>query len=153
MISFTNKTSKIWTLFTAPHSTPLFSDFVIFFNIYIYFFFLCISHHCDMIRWDSGQQTENDWACAHACMHAGEQNGITLLLKNSVFWAILLFFLSTYQVGIFFFFLIFFNVDLCWISCSIASAFCFDFLATGHVGSLLPNQGLNPHTLHWKIKS
>ena len=27
------------------------------------------------------------------------------------------------------------------------------FLATRHVGSYLPNQGSNPHSLHWKAKS
>ena len=27
------------------------------------------------------------------------------------------------------------------------------FLATRHVGSQLPQQGLNPHSLHWKAKS
>ena len=27
------------------------------------------------------------------------------------------------------------------------------FLATRHVGSYLPDQELNPHPLHWKVKS
>ena len=31
--------------------------------------------------------------------------------------------------------------------------FCFGFSATRYVGSWLPNQGLNPHPLHWKVKS
>ena len=29
----------------------------------------------------------------------------------------------------------------------------FFFFATQHMGSQLPNQGLNPHSLHWKAKS
>ena len=29
----------------------------------------------------------------------------------------------------------------------------FVFLAARHVGSQFPDQGLNPHTLHWKAKS
>ena len=35
----------------------------------------------------------------------------------------------------------------------IASVFCFGFLAAMHVGSLLPNQGSNPHPVRWKVKS
>ena len=31
--------------------------------------------------------------------------------------------------------------------------FCFIFLATRHVASWLPDQGLNMHPLHWKAKS
>ena len=30
---------------------------------------------------------------------------------------------------------------------------CFRFLAARHVGSYLPDQGLNLHPLHWKVKS
>ena len=30
---------------------------------------------------------------------------------------------------------------------------CFRVLATRHMGSQLPEQGLNPHPLHWKAKS
>ena len=29
----------------------------------------------------------------------------------------------------------------------------FSFLAKRHMGSQLPDQGLNPHHLHWKVKS
>ena len=31
--------------------------------------------------------------------------------------------------------------------------FFFFFLAMRHMGSKLPDQGLNPHSLHWKVKS
>ena len=30
---------------------------------------------------------------------------------------------------------------------------CFRFLASRHVGSYLPDQELNLHPLHWKVKS
>ena len=30
--------------------------------------------------------------------------------------------------------------------------FCFGFSATRYMGSWLPNQGSNPHPLHWKVK-
>ena len=36
-----------------------------------------------------------------------------------------------------------------WICCSTVSVLCFGFLALRHVGSWLPDQGLNPHSLHW----
>ena len=36
---------------------------------------------------------------------------------------------------------------------NIASVSCSEFLAPRHVGSYLPNQGLNPHSMHWKMKS
>ena len=35
-----------------------------------------------------------------------------------------------------------------WICCNTVLVLCFGFLALRHVGSWLPNQGLNPHTLH-----
>ena len=31
--------------------------------------------------------------------------------------------------------------------------YCFSVLASRHVGSELPDQGSNPHLLHWKLKS
>ena len=35
----------------------------------------------------------------------------------------------------------------------LASLLCFDFLATRHVGSQLPDQESNPHPLHGKAKA
>ena len=39
------------------------------------------------------------------------------------------------------------------IFCHMASVLCFVFLATMYVGSQLPDQGSNPHCLHWKVTS
>ena len=36
--------------------------------------------------------------------------------------------------------------------CYIASVIYFDFLAARHVGSWLPDQGLNQHPLHWTFR-
>jgi len=47
---------------------------------------------------------------------------------------------------------LFFFLSLYWIWYNIASVSCFRFLATRHVGSLLLDQGLNPHSLYWKAK-
>ena len=55
------------------------------------------------------------------------------------------FVLNCWEKVFFFFFL-----SLNWI-CS--SVLCFGFLAARHVGSQLPDQGSNPHPLHWKVKS
>ena len=49
------------------------------------------------------------------------------------------FFFFFFLFFFFFFFFFFFNVD--------------DFLAARHVGSQLPDQGLNPHPLHCKGES
>ena len=39
------------------------------------------------------------------------------------------------------------------ICCNIASVLCFGFLVARHIESYFPNEGLNPHPLHWKVKS
>ena len=36
---------------------------------------------------------------------------------------------------------------------NIASVLRFGFLTPRHVGSWLPDQGLNFHPMHWKVKS
>ena len=56
------------------------------------------------------------------------------------------------------FFFFFFKVDhllsLYWIFYNVVSIlWFFFFLAVRHVGSSLTKQRLNPHTLHWKVKS
>ena len=42
-------------------------------------------------------------------------------------------------------------LNLYWICYKIV--YVFVFLATRHMGSQLPDQGLNPHSLHWKKKA
>ena len=42
---------------------------------------------------------------------------------------------------------------LCWLCCDAASVLCFGLLTATHGASFLPDQGLNPHLLHWKVKS
>ena len=39
------------------------------------------------------------------------------------------------------------------ICCNITSVLCFGFLVARHMESYFSNQGLNPHPLHWKVKS
>ena len=51
----------------------------------------------------------------------------------------------------------FFSIQFLFLSCywicyHIASVLCFVFLAMRHMGSYLPEQGLNPHLPHWKAQ-
>ena len=68
---------------------------------------------------------------------------IILRLWNSLFfmWIIFKVFIEFFTALLLFY--VFFVVV-------VVVLFCF---AMKHVGSWLPNQGLNPHPLHWKMKS
>ena len=50
-------------------------------------------------------------------------------------------------------FFFFFSPSLYWIYYNIVSVLCFGFGAMRHVGSQLPDEGSDPHPLHWKLKS
>ena len=71
-------------------------------------------------------------------------HSISHLYKLSCLWRC--FFLKIFWCGPFL-------TNLYWICYNTDSVLMFWFLATRHVGSKLPNQGLNPDPLHWKVKS